>query len=186
VKVYKLSDAGVMVKDVESQWREAAFRGLVAAGHRTVEHIVADVIPSFGDRMPVDRGAYRADWRVQPVKAEWKVVVVNTAPHAVFIEHGVRAANVKIGRKMIEALAEWVKRRGLGSRTVTSSSGRVRRVKASNAEAMAMAWAIARSMQSKGIFNRNGEQGLGVLRKAGRRIPEFIKDEVERELHKLK
>jgi hypothetical protein len=186
MKVYALKDAGVMLHDVESGWREAAFRGLVAAGHRTVEHIVADVIPSFGDRMPVDRGAYRAGWRVQPVKAEWKVVVVNTAPHAAFIEHGVRAANVKIGRKMIEALAEWVRRKGIGGRTVVSSSGRERRVRASNAEATAMAWAIAKSMQKVGIFNRGGEQGLGVLRKAERRVPEFIKEEVERELSKAR
>ena len=74
--------------------RERAFAGLVSAGHRVVQVIVSEIIPSFGDRMPVDRGVYRAGWRVQPLKGEGKVLVHNVAPHAAFIEHG------KAGRAM--------------------------------------------------------------------------------------
>jgi hypothetical protein len=182
VKTYSLRDSGLMLKDLENDVREAAFKGLVSAAHRTVEHIVADVIPSFGDRMPVDRGAYRAGWRVQPVKGEGKVVVSNASHQAVVIEDGVRAGSVKPSRKFIEALAKWVRRKGIGGRTVVSASGRERRVKASNAEATAIAWAILMSMKRRGIF---GPKGLGVLRIAERRVPQFIKDEVEAELQKV-
>lgn len=172
-----------MLEDIKGGLREAAFRGLVAAGHKTVEHIVADVIPSFGSRMPVDKGAYRAGWRVQPVKSEGEVIVQNSSPHAPFVDLGVRPGHVKIGRKLIAALTEWVQRKGLGGRTVTSASGRVRQVKASKAEATSIAWAIAKSMQAKGIF---GGTGLRILEKAEKRVPTFIKEEVERELAKVK
>ncbi|HXQ48519.1 MAG TPA: hypothetical protein VN842_01890 [Thermoplasmata archaeon] len=187
MKTYSLRDAGIRLpEDVRSEVRAAAFRGLVSAAHKTVEVVVSEIIPSFGDRMPVDRGAYRAGWRVQPMRSEGKVLVLNTAPHAVLIEEGVRAGNVKIGRKMIDALAEWVRRKGIGGRSVTSASGRTRLVKASRAEAASIAWAIAKDMRRRGIFNRGGEQGLGIMRKAERRIPAIIKTEVTRELRKLK
>ncbi len=184
MKSYSLAQSGVLVRDLRGEVRERAFAGLVSAGHRVVQVIVSEIIPSFGDRMPVDRGVYRAGWRVQPLKGEGKVLVHNVAPHAAFIEHGVPAGHVRIGRKMIEALAEWVRRKGIGGRTVVSKSGRERRVKASAAEATAIAWAIAKSMQKKGIFA--GGKGLGVLRKVEPRIPGIVKEEVERELRKVK
>jgi hypothetical protein len=183
VGTFDLKDAGVMLRGVEKGVWDAAFKGLVAAAHKTVEHIVGDIIPSFGDRMPVDRGAYRAGWRVQPMRGEGKVLVQNSAPHAVFIEDGVRAGSVKIGRKLIEALTEWVKRKGIGGRTVTSSNGRARHVKATNSEATSIAWAIAKSMQKKGIF---GGTGLRIMEKAEKRVPGFIRESVSAELRKLK
>ena len=85
---------------------------------------------------------------------------------------------------MIEALAEWVRRKGIGGRTVVSKSGRERRVKASAAEATAIAWAIAKSMQKKGIFA--GGKGLSAPCKVEPRIPGIVKEEVERELRKVK
>ena len=41
-----------------------------------------------------------------------------------FIEEGVRGENVKIGRAMIDALAAWVRMKGIGGRMVASSQAR--------------------------------------------------------------
>jgi hypothetical protein len=185
VGTFTLKQAGVRLpRELGGAVRKVAFDGLVSAAHKIVQLIDAEIIPSFGDRMPVDRGAYRAGFRVLPVRAEGKVVIRNSAPHAVFIEEGVRAANVKISRQMIENLAEWVRRKGIGGRTVTSKSGKERLVKASAAEATAIAWAIAKSMQEKGIFDKG--RGLHVMRRAEAHMPEVIRREVEAELRKVK
>lgn len=37
-----------MIDTVEKDMRKAAMAGLVSAGYRLVEHIVADVMPGFG------------------------------------------------------------------------------------------------------------------------------------------
>jgi hypothetical protein len=180
-----LAQAGVRFpKEIGSAVRKAAFDGLVSAAHAIVQLVDAEIIPSFGDRMPVDRGAYRAGFRVLPMRAEGKVVIRNSAPHAVFIEEGVRAENVKISRKMIENLAEWVRRKGIGGRTVTSKSGRERLVAASASEATSIAWSIAVSMQKNGIFNKGG--GLHVMRKAEAHAPAIVRREVESEIRKAK
>jgi hypothetical protein len=175
-KTYALKDAGVMLEDVGKEVRAAASRGLLAAAHRTVAHIVGSIIPSL-PHPPVDRDIYRAAWRAK--KDGDGAVVENLAPHAGFIEYGVRAGSVKQGRAMIDALTEWVKRKGIGGRTVTSAGGKTRHVKASDAEARGIAWAIAKSMQKRGIF---GPKGLRVLEKAGKMIPTFIDQEVAREM----
>lgn len=182
---FTLRDAGVKLpKEVARSVRDAAFRGLVSAAHKIVQVIDAEVIPSFGDRMPVDRGAYRGGFRVLPMKAEGKVVIRNIAPHAVFIEEGVRASNVKISRQMIQNLAEWVRRKGIGGRTVTSKSGRERFVRAGKAEATSIAWAIAKSMQERGIFEKG--KGLHVMRKAEAHMPAIVKREVVAELRRAR
>jgi hypothetical protein len=178
-KTYALKDAGVMLEDVGKEVRAAASRGLLAAAHRTVAHIVGSIIPSL-PHPPVDRGIYRAAWRAK--KDGDGAVVENLAPHAGFIEYGVRAGSVKPGRAMIDALTKWVKRRGLGGRVVTSSGG-TRHVRASDAEARSIAFAIARSMQKRGIF---APRGLRVLERAGKMIPHFISAEVAAEMHKMR
>lgn len=179
-KVWSLKDAHLMVDEMGKDMRKAASAGLLAAAHRAVEHIVADVIPGM-PQVPVDRGIYRAGWRAK--KSGTGAIVENVTPQAPFIEYGVRAGHVKIGRAMIEALAAWVRRKGIGGRTVTSRSGSKRFVKASNTEATQIAWAIAKTMQKNGIFNRG--KGLGVLKKASKRFPQFIEEEVTKALARM-
>jgi hypothetical protein len=174
-KVWSLKDAGIMVDEIAEENREKASKGLLMAAQRTVAHIVGEIIPGL-EHPPVDRGLYRAGWRAK--KDGTGAVVENVAPHAAFIEYGVRGSNVKIGRAMIDALTAWVKRKGIGGRTVTSKVGAMRRVKASDGDARQIAWAIAKTMQRQGIFNKG--QGLRVLEKAQERIPGFIREEVKR------
>ncbi len=178
-KVWSLKDAHLMVDEMGKETREAASAGLLAAAHRAVAYIVADVIPNTVPP-PVDRGIYRAGWRAK--KFGTGAVVENVSPNAPFIEDGVRGSNVKIGRKMIAALAEWVRRKGIGGKTVTGRTGKSRFVKASKVEATQIAWAIARSLQKQGIFNKG--KGLGVLKKASKKFPQFIDEEVSKALRK--
>jgi hypothetical protein len=178
-RTWTLAQAGLMIDTIEKDVRRAAMAGLVSAGYRLVEHIVADVMPSFG-HPPIDRSAYRAGWRVR--KGPGYVVVENLTLQAAFIEHGVRPGNVKIGRKMIKALTAWVKRKGLGGRMVKGKDGRARHVKASSKEAEGIAWAIAKSFQKTGIF---GPKGFQVLKKASRQAPRFMREEVQAKLREL-
>jgi len=151
---------GLMGKEI----RAAAKRGLLSAAIKTVNHIQTEVIPRE-PRIPVDRGIYRAGWRAVAIPEG--AMVINSVPHAVLIEYGVRAANVKAGRKMIEALTAWVKRKGL----------------AKGANAASVAWAIAMSMKKKGIFD--GGKGLHILGKASKKIPQFIDEEIRREIARI-
>jgi len=159
-----VSQAPSWVALMGKEVRAAAMRGLYSAAVRTVAHIQTVVIPSE-PRVPVDRGLYRAGWRA--VRIPEGAMVINTVPHAVIIEYGVKAENVRAGRKMLDALADWVRRKGLEK----SETG-ARRV----------AYAIAMSMKRKGIFNRGA--GLHILGKAVRQIPRFISEEVAREIRK--
>ena len=155
----------VMGKEV----REAAKKGLLSAAIRTVSHIQNEIIPKE-PRVPVDRGIYRAGWRAQKIPEG--ALVVNTVPHALFIEHRMKAGNVRAGQAMLAALTEWVRRKGLAGKG--SLAG---------AEARRIAWAIAMSMKRKGIFD--GGKGLHILEKATKQIPRFIDEEVKREISKL-
>lgn len=152
--------------------RQAAEKGLYSAGLRLVEHITTEIIPQTNPE-PVDRGMYRAGWRATRLPGEG-CLVSNTLPYAPIIEYGARGANIKIGRKMIDALAKWVMRKGLTGNT---------KGKARADEARQIAWAIAMSMKRTGIFN--GGKGLRVLERASKRIPAFMKEEIARELKKL-
>lgn len=167
-----LDQAPSWVRRLDGEMRAAALRGVRSAGQRLVGHIVADVIPSE-PRQPVDRGLYRAAWRSRSTPDG--CVVENDSPHALFIEDGVRGENVKVGRKLIDALAEWASRKGL-----------VRDVpKAGRASAArGIAFAIANGMKRTGIFGMG--RGLKILEKARRRVTEFIESEVTAELRKMR
>lgn len=174
---YSLKDADKFLKDLSRGMEAAAMRGLMSAAQRTVAHIQNELIPATVPQ-PVARGMYRAGWRAE--KTSNGALVINDVPHANFIENGVRGDRVKIGRAMITALAEWARMKGIGGRMVTSKSGRTRLVKATEAEATSIAWAIAKSMQAKGIFK--GGAGLGVFKRAAEQIPRFIREEVAAEI----
>lgn len=154
----------------------AVQRGLLSAGLRTVSYIVNELIPRER-RVPVDRGIYRAGWRA--TKIPGGVYVHNVAPHANFIEHGVPAENVKPGKAMIDALTEWVKRKGIVKPKGKSAGAKA----ALDLEARNVAFAIAMSMKQNGIFNKGG--GLHILSKAKWKIPEFVRAEVAAEIKRL-
>lgn len=167
-----IDQAPEWIRKLEDKRRKAAERGLVSAAHRVVNYIQTEIIPKE-PRVPVDRGTYRAGWRARRI--EGGALVYNNVPHAEIVEHGAKAENIKIGKKMIDALAEWVARKGM-----TGNAKGVERA----AEARRIAWAIAKSMQKNGIFNRGG--GLKILEKARKMIGQFIQEEVRAELRALR
>ena len=174
---FDIKDAARLTEHLGGQIAEARRRGVASAGQRLVQVIQTRLIPAE-DPPPVDQRAYAAGWDSQPTPEG--ADVFNTAPHAGVIEFGARADNVKIGRRMIDALAEWVVRKGLLGRGPGSHQGR-----SQEAEAQSAAWAIARSMQKRGIFNRGGGEGLGIARKAARLAPGIVAEEIRAELAEL-
>lgn len=158
-----LKQAAQKTEELGARWNKAAVRGLQSAAARGVQDIITRIIPSRTPQ-PVDRGIYRAGWRFYP--APDGAVIECFEPHAIFIEDGVRAQNVKIGRAMIRALTEWVARKGIVSAD----------------EAENVAWAIAKAMKKRGIF---GKQGMGVLRELVEKyLPGYVEEEVARELER--
>src|ERR1700729_1605137 len=151
-------------------------RGLVSAGFRLLGVIQNEVIPELKPQ-PVDSGAYRASWKVETTKDGAEVF--SDMPYASVIEYGARAENVKPGRAMIDALAEWVRRKGL-----TGHAPGERSSADAHAMSRSIAWAIARSMQQKGIFNRDGKQGLRVAEKAAIKGREFVEEEFQNEVRR--
>lgn len=143
---------------------QAAERAALGTAMRIVNHIVTEVIPTTSPK-PVDRGLYRAGWRAKKVKGGGEVS--NATPQAPIIERGARAENVKAGRKMVDALTEWVRRKGIAT---------------DEKEARGIAFAIAMKLRRTGIFN--GGKGLRVLERALKRVEEFFNDELKSELKK--
>jgi hypothetical protein len=166
-----ISQAPAWMGRLEGELKKAALRGLYSAALRVVG-VVNELIQAE-PRVPVDRGIYRAGWKARPLPDGAEVS--NQTPHAVFIEDGVRGDHVKVGRAMVDALASWVGRKGLTG----AARGEERA-----AEARRIAWAVAKSMQRKGIFNAGG--GLKIFERARKRIPEFVEEEVAREIARLK
>ena len=165
-----IHEAPAWVAKLGKQKHAAALRGVRSAGERLVAHIVTEIIPRE-PRIPVDRGIYRAGWRTRPLPNG--VLVYNGTPHATFIEDGVRGDHVKVGRAMVDALAEWVKRKGLTGAAKKEET---------RAQARSIAMAIAQSMKKKGIFG--GGKGLKILARAEKKVDGFLDEEVKRELEK--
>lgn len=176
-KRISIFEFGEWSRKLEGRTREAALRGLFSAAVRLQGHVVNVVIPAE-KRVPVDRGVYRAGWRTRKITNG--ALLYNAVPYASIVEHGARASNVKVGRKMIDALTEWVRRKGIGGGT--TKSGRPRKL--SLDDARPIAWAIAMSMKKKGIFDEG--KGLGILAKANRMVAKFVNEEVEHELRKVR
>lgn len=158
-----LKDAGSYLgAHLPTEMREAAHRGLVSAANRGVQVVIAEIIPACVPQ-PVDRGVYRAGWKARSMPEG--AVIENLEPHAALVEHGVRAAAVKVGRKLIAALAEWASRHGFQ-------------------EPERAAWAVARKMQERGLW---GERGLGVKAKLDARLRGgIVREEVEREVGRMR
>jgi len=150
--------------------QRAAQRGLYSAGLKLKSIIITQEIPACSPK-PVDRGHYRGGWRVRKGSDGNGVYVVieNNVPHAKFIEYGVQRQNVRIGRAMIDALTEWVRRKkfvGIAkdSKHVGQFSKErkgVRRFKGTDTQARSFAWAIANKMKKRGVFNQG--EGFSIL-----------------------
>lgn len=163
--VIDISVAPAWVDGLLPEMKAAAARGCLAAAQRGVSEIVGRIIPSRSPQ-PIDRSIYRAGWKAEP--AEGGADLYNAEAHAVLIEDGVRAANVKVGMLMLRALASWAERKGL----------------ARKGDGMSAAWGIATNLKKRGIFN--GGQGLGILKELLEdRMSDFIEEEVARELERL-
>ena len=154
-----LKDAGMEFgRRMPNRIKAAALRGLLSAAHRGVAIVVAELIPAAVPQ-PVDRGVYKVGWHAFPMPDG--AVIQNLEPHAGMIEEGVRAANVKIGRAMIAALAEWARRHGFE-------------------KPERAAWAIAIEMKERGIFGG----GLHILAQLEDRLRGgVVREEIEREMN---
>lgn len=198
----RFDDPQKLAEAVQKASQKAMDRAVLSTAQRVVQHIQVVIIPGQ-PRQPVDRGVYKAAWRAKAVKGG--AIVYNSSPQAPLIEYGVRATNVKIGRKMIKALAEWARRKGL----VKTPKPKAPRVKADKSlfgklkryaikkkilkkkkpvpppDVMAerVAWGIAKGIKQRGIF---GPHGMRILEKAKEVIQKFIKEEIAREFEKMR
>lgn len=151
---------------------KVAGRALQSTGLRIVQKITAVVIPGE-PRPPIDRRVYAAGWRAR--KLPDGTMVENTVPYAGIVEDGARAGHVKIGRRMIDALAEWVLRKGMAGKAGRGEQAKAERL----AEARRIAWAVAMAMKKNGIF---GGKGLKILNKGLKDLGSTFKDELRREI----
>jgi hypothetical protein len=177
---FDLSEYDALKKYLDEGITEGVRRGLDSTAKRLVGVIQNEIIPA-ANPPPVFDGAYRASWKDEPTAGGHDVY--SDAPYAGIIEYGVRAENVKIGRAMIDMLAEWARRKGL-----TGHAPHERSSPEARADARQIAWAIARSMQGTatkpgtGIFNRGGQQGLRIAEKAALRVRDFVGEEIAAEV----
>ena len=160
---FDIGQAGALTAHVREQIRGAKERGVLSAAARLVQIIKTELIP-HETPPPVDQSSYIDGWNFGPTPTGAEVF--NTVPHAPVIEWGARGENVKIGRKLIDALAEWAVRKGY----------------ATAEKAESFAWGLATNMKKRGIFNRNGTEGLRILEKAQLRAPALIAEEIRAEL----
>lgn len=176
IEINKISKA---LDDLVVINRKAALKGIMSAASKLQQQIITDIIPKTKP-VPVDRGIYRAGWRIEP--RDNGAALFNHVAWAPFIEFGVKPDQVKPGRAMIQALAEWVKRKGIGGKTKkTKKGGPVLVQKVSMTEALQIAWAIAMSMKKKGIHGKNGR---GILKRVLKNAPKIIEEHVTREVMK--
>ncbi len=180
MKTFRIEDANLFLAYVHASMKEAAKKGLLSAAIRTVSDVQNVAIPSTAP-MPVDRGIYKAGWKAEAIENGAKVY--NDVPYAAIIEDGGQAKNVVLGRKLIDAIAQWVQRKGIGGTTTVSKSGIARVAKVSKTEAVGIAFAIVKSLQARGLFRGTG---LQVFARVARNIPKYIEEEVAKEFRGIK
>lgn len=172
-----LKDADAFFANLPVELQTAAVRGLHSSALRLQSVITTVLIPSRTPQ-PVDRGVYRAGWRT--VLEADGATVENLEPHALFIEEGVRAENVKPGRAMLNALKEWVIRKGLAAPTGIGGT----RISDQEAPVMRIVWAIVNAQRKRGIFGHGN--GLGIVRELVDVWVEIVvQEEILREIDEL-
>lgn len=174
---YRLDQLPEFEKWVRKGLLKAAQRGVISAAMRTVQAIQTEIIPNESPP-PVDQGAFRAGWKAEPTKDGARIY--NDIPYGVIIDGGARAENIKVGRKMIEALTKWIRRKGIAGRRPKARAA----VGQWERDTEQMAWAIAMAMKKKGIFNRDGKKGLRISQKGLERFKKYLPAEVVRELRR--
>lgn len=163
-----IKEAGAWVSGLSKVMPDNAKKGLLAAAARLAAQLASD--PSI----PTDRGAARAGWRAEPT--EDGADVFNLVNEMLFIDQGVRAENVKPGRLMIQALAEWAKRKGLNPDGADAPSLTGKKKPGVDAY-QGIAWAIAMSMKAKGIFMPKRDVLANAVKTYG---PGYVREEVTR------
>lgn len=150
----------------------------MSAAYRTLGEIQNSLIPAEKPQ-PVDTGAYRAGWKVETT--DRGADIVNTLPYAPVVEWGARPENVKIGRALIQALAEWARRKGFQPDGVPLGRKDPRDP---DKAYEGIAWAIAVAMKKRGIFQRGGVSGLRIAEKAVARLRGYLQEEIKREMER--
>lgn len=183
--IFNIRDIGAFTDFTHTQIYEAGKRGVLSAAIRLVQVIHTELIPAE-DPPPIDQHFYEAGWRY--VETAKGADVFNDMPYASVIEYGARADQIKPGKRMIDALAEWVVRKGFTPKT----EGNIQATADIDKAARGMAWAIAMSMMGfgdrgkyprRGIFNRDeGEGGLRIAEKAAARAEALIREEITAEI----
>lgn len=167
MSVYELKYGARELEKLGVKVRKAAGLAFYSAAIRGVSVIQTQIIPARIPQ-PVDRGTYRAGWRAVPYMVGEDVMggdIYNAEFWSMFIEKGVRAANVKIGGALLRALAEWATRKGIVD---------------GDEDPKQVAWAIAKSMQKKGIFK--GGEGLNILGELMQKhMPKILREELKRQ-----
>ena len=155
---------------IASKMEVAILRAIYSTQMRLWQHIITVLIPGY-PRKPVDRSTYQAGFGVK--KTMRGATLYNTAPHAPMVENGVRPENVKPGRKMREAIREWL----------------IRKQICSEDEADFVAMRVIRKMKMTGIFMTAAQGakpggGLQVMKTALKSLDGFLMEEIEAELKK--
>lgn len=134
--------------------RQAQMDGLLAAANKARNWIVATLIAGISP-MPFDRGTFRQGWLARATATG--ASIYNPVPHARHIDGGVRPENVRPGKAMRVALAEWSIRKGITS---------------TPKEARTFAFFAANKMKTTGIFQDSQ------FRITQRAVDEFLMKEV--------
>lgn len=148
---------GSWLDKVQFDVRQVALDAAVDAARRGVRDIQVVIIPKLPGP-PVNRGNYRAGWKFEKLP-DGARIYNRTYPQAPLIEFGVRAENVKPGKAMRDAIAEWIAMKGIGPRASESIESVV--------------WAICMGLKKHGIFRLGGSSGFHVIEKA---VPIIIKE----------
>ncbi len=181
---FDIQDTDGLFEHVSDAIEKGRRAGMLSAGMRLVGVIQNELIPQAKPHPPEDQGAYKAAWHAEPTATG--ADVYNDSPHAPIIEYGARAANIKVGRKLIDALSEWIVRKGLAGKGRGSIQAR-----AHADEVRSFAFAIAKSMQGfgmnrsgpPGIFNYSDPRGgLRIAEKARARAPKIVAEEIAAEI----
>ncbi len=157
-----LKDASAAYGKIGKDIHEAALKGLRKAATWGLAQIIVAIHEHSPP--PIDRGAagYLGGWQILPLPNG--AMLYNDELQAIFIEYGVRADHVKIGRKLISALAAWGVRKGI----------------CADDEAEDFAWAVAHAFKKRGIFNQEGQGGFRILEGVMKRLPRVVRQEIER------
>lgn len=152
---------------------------LLSAAYKVQQVIVSELIPQTTPT-PVDRGFYRAAWRVRSGIEDGQTFaeIVNDVKHALFIEYGVKSDRVRPGKAMHEALTEWVIRKGLaaGRQVMSDGSTRKKNKTTESFDAASMAYAIMMTLKKNGIFEQG--EGLKIAKRAKERVPAIVMEEL--------